>query len=98
MVLGQVILWVVLAALSARFGMHFAALFRRKQAKQKLHDAIQQRLLLNKRLQGDQGEQVETGSNVLKDVPAGAPRKRSRSSLGDIAAKLRVMNSQNLSD
>jgi len=52
MVLGNVILWVVLAALSARLGMHFAALFRRKQAKEKLHDAILAHVLLMKRVEG----------------------------------------------
>ncbi len=83
MALGNAILWAVLAALSARFGIHFAALFRRKQAKEKLHAAILQHVLVMKRLQG---EQAEPASERPKRVSAVASRNASRPSLGNIEA------------
>jgi hypothetical protein len=83
MALGNVILWVVLAALSARFGIHFAALFRRKQAKEKLHAAILQQARLMKRVQG---EQAEPASERPKYVSAEASKSPSPPNLGNIVA------------
>jgi hypothetical protein len=57
--------------------MHFAALFRRKQAKEKLHDAILAHVLLMKRVEG---EQAETAVEPPKYVSAEASRDHSRAS------------------
>ena len=70
-ILGYAILWVVLAALSARFGIHFAALFRRKQAKKKLQASVLQHTLA-KGLAGGQSEAASASSDDDSCPPSSA--------------------------
>jgi hypothetical protein len=81
-ILGYAILWVVLAALSARFGIHFAGLFRRKQAKKKLQAALLRQALAAKSL--DAGGQPESTFESSKGGTGEASAEPARSSVLNI--------------